>query len=83
MGRSAISHQQLQDTGYRASCIVHHATYSLRYALIVLTLLLLPAMAQAAAPQMADYCYLPPFVTDPNTPPNIMVVYEKGADIIN
>lgn len=37
--------------------------------------------AANAAPQMADYCYLPPFVTDPNTPPNIMLVYEKGGNI--
>jgi hypothetical protein len=30
---------------------------------------------------MADYCYIPPFVTDPNTPPNLMFVYEKGDAI--
>ncbi|MBI5203609.1 MAG: hypothetical protein HZA11_01695 [Nitrospirae bacterium] len=30
---------------------------------------------------MSDYCYIPPFVTDPNTPPNIMFIYEKGAAI--
>ncbi len=35
-----------------------------------------------AAPQMADYCYLPPFVTDSTSPPNIMVVYEKGGNIM-
>ena len=48
----------------------------------ILTLLLLPTVS-LAAPQMADYCYLPPFVTDPNTPPNVMFVYEKGGEIIN
>jgi hypothetical protein len=33
-------------------------------------------------PKQADYCYLPPFVIDPNTPPNITIVYEKGSDIL-
>ena len=42
--------------------------------------LLLPSLLYAA-PQMADYCYLPPFVTDPNTTPNVMFVYEKGSEI--
>ena len=55
----------------------------IRYTLILLTLALtftLPSQT-FAAPQMADYCYLPPFVTDPNTTPNVMFVYEMGAEI--
>lgn len=32
-----------------------------------------------SAPQMGDYCYLPPFVTDPNTPPNIMITLDKTS----
>ncbi|GFP32847.1 hypothetical protein HKBW3S42_01154, partial [Candidatus Hakubella thermalkaliphila] len=39
--------------------------------------MLLPLQSAYAVPQMADYCYLPPFDTDPNTPPNIMIGYEK------
>ncbi|MFZ3121767.1 MAG: hypothetical protein WA104_00115 [Thermodesulfovibrionales bacterium] len=31
---------------------------------------------------MADYCYLPPFVTDPNTPPNIMLVFERSDNVM-
>ncbi|MEW6067331.1 MAG: hypothetical protein AB1610_03425 [Nitrospirota bacterium] len=56
----------------------------LRYALIIICFLSVYLIAQNAssAPQMADYCYLPPFVTDPNTPPNVLIVYEKSADIL-
>ena len=56
---------------YRASCII-----------FLILALLLPSLLYAA-PQMADYCYLPPFVTDPNTTPNVMIAFEKGAAIIN
>ncbi|WP_219857262.1 hypothetical protein, partial [Candidatus Hakubella thermalkaliphila] len=44
---------------------------------IAILFMLLPLQSAYAVPQMADYCYLPPFVTDPNTPPNIMIGYEK------
>ncbi|MFA4829935.1 MAG: PilC/PilY family type IV pilus protein [Thermodesulfovibrionales bacterium] len=58
---------------------------STRYTLILLSLFtflpFLPLQSVYAAPQQADYCYLPPFVTDPNTPPNIAFIYEKTADI--
>ena len=40
------------------------------------------SLQNADAAQMADYCYLPPFVTDSNTPPNIMLVFEKGSAIL-
>ena len=55
---------------YRASCIV-----------FLILALLLPSLSYAA-PQMADYCYIPPFVTDPNTPPNVIIAYERDSDII-
>lgn len=58
-----------------------HGSLIMICTLIILALLLLPEMPYAAN-QMADYCYLPPFVMDPFTPPNIMIVYEKGADIM-
>jgi len=59
-----------------ASCIMHNASRTI----FLILALLLPAIA-FAVPQMADYCYLPPFVTDPNTTPNVMFVYEKGSAI--
>ncbi|MDP2279461.1 MAG: hypothetical protein Q8K51_14690, partial [Nitrospirota bacterium] len=68
MKKSAISNQ--------LSCIVHPASCIV----FLILALLLPAVS-SAAPQMADYCYLPPFVTDPNTTPNVMFVYEKGSEI--
>ena len=53
-----------------------------RFTLLFLILaLLLPSMLYAA-PQQSDYCYLPPFVTDPNTPPNVMIVFERSDDIM-
>jgi Tfp pilus tip-associated adhesin PilY1 len=58
----------------KKSAVIHRFT-PLHFVFLILTLLL-PSLLYAA-PQMADYCYLPPFVTDPNTPPNIMIVYEK------
>lgn len=45
------------------------------FVLIFLTSLVLPSLVNAA--EMADYCYLPPFVTDPNTPPNIIIVFDR------
>lgn len=85
-----MSNQQLQDSRYNpplsplseggskrgSSCIMHRAS-----CIVFLILALLLPMVSFAAPQMADYCYLPPFVTDPNTTPNVMFVYEKGSAI--
>ncbi len=45
-------------------------------AIIVFLFSLNPQTANSA-PQMVDYCYLPPFVTDPNTPPNIIIVFDR------
>ena len=73
-----------------ASCILHLYLPDLTHSpihrftpllLVFLILALLVPSLLYAAPQMADYCYLPPFVTDPNTTPNVMFVYEKGSDI--
>ncbi len=52
--------------------------------IVILILLVVYSMPNNAypAPQMADYCYLPPFVTDANTPPNITWVYEKGSSML-
>ena len=49
---------------------------------LTLTLTLTLITSLYAAPQMADYCYLPPFVTDPNTPPNIMIVFERSSNVM-
>lgn len=59
----------------------HLFTHSPIHLFTLLLFLLLPSVS-FAAPQMADYCYLPPFVTDPNTPPNVMLVYEKGDNTL-
>lgn len=56
------------------SCIMRHASCIV----FLILALLLPSLLYAA-PQMADYCYLPPFVTDPNTPPNIMIVFDRTS----
>ncbi len=50
--------------------------------ILILTMLTTVSLYSIEAPKMADYCYLPPFVMDPNTPPNITIVYEKGSDIL-
>ena len=42
---------------------------------LILTLTLITSLY--AAPQQSDYCYLPPFVTDPNTPPNVMIMFDR------
>jgi hypothetical protein len=56
-----------------------HSFTPLLFVFLILALLL-PTVS-FAAPQQSDYCYLPPFVTDPNTTPNVMFVYEKGTAI--
>lgn len=51
----------------------------------IFLLIIMPAVLMtpgSAIPQMASYCYLPPFVMDPSTPPNILIAYEKGSDIL-
>lgn len=40
------------------------------------------SQAAYSATEMSEYCYLPPFVMDANTPPNVLIIYEKGADIL-
>ncbi|MDO8747092.1 MAG: hypothetical protein Q7J70_05460, partial [Thermodesulfovibrionales bacterium] len=47
--------------------------------LIVLAFLLLPSLINAAV--MEDYCQVPPYVMT-RVMPNIMIAYEKGADIV-
>ncbi|MEO0228194.1 MAG: hypothetical protein ABIL70_09125 [candidate division WOR-3 bacterium] len=49
--------------------LIHILTFSLFFTGLISSI--------QAAPQQADYCYLPPFVTDPNTPPNIMIVFDR------
>ncbi len=48
---------------------------------ILIPLILMMPSDVYSANAMADYCYMPPFVMDPATPPNVIIVYEKGADI--
>lgn len=80
---------KMQDARYKtvenhASGILHPASRSIYQTLIFLTLLILVLTSQVhAVPKMSEYCYLPPFVTDPNTPPNIMIAYEKGPNIMS
>lgn len=57
------------------------ARLGVKITLAVLLIMTLPAIC-LSAPEMSDYCYIPPFVTDSNTPPNILVVYEKGSAIL-
>lgn len=54
---------------------------TIRYALCSILFFLFFPSQTFAAPQQSDYCYLPPFVTDPNTTPNVIFVYEKGNEI--
>ena len=66
--------------GNRASVFIRYALHAIRCALILLfffTFTLAFTSQTYAAPKMADYCYIPPFVTDPNTPPNIMIVFDR------
>jgi hypothetical protein len=52
--------------------------------IISIILFLIYSISNNASSQqsMSNYCYIPPFVTDSNTPPNVLIIYEKGSDIL-
>lgn len=57
-----------------------------RYGFIIFIIIFLIYSSTATVssqPRMANYCYIPPFVTDVNTPPNVLIIYEKALDILN